>query len=497
MRRRISWLPKLLLALGSIFAAFNSTATADDQVVFASSATVNELRRVGVSLEVGGNLLVHVDGKEQQLPMQVKALLRHQERLLEVAQNSAEGRRSVRFYDDVQAELQVDGKQIDPELRDDRRLLTVAVAGTETTITGLFGPHTREELDLIKMPADSLILDRLLPGDDKPREIDASWKHDADTMTLLLGLDAVGSTDAESKLYELTDEMAMIEINGLVHGAVDGIATKIELRGRYYFDRQRKQITGLEMHWKEKRAVGHTSPGVDVAARLKLHVTPLEEAPMLLDEQLEGRADGPRVGDELLEHIVQGGRIRFLHDRRWHVTQEAGPRLTMRLVDDGELIAQCNLVEQKPLKEGNRVSLDKFQDDIRRVLGDKFGDFRRAKESMDSAGHIVYQVDAEGTVSGMPIKWIYYLISSKDGRRVSLVFTMEGPLVEKFASLDEGIVSSLELLDKQPEEAIESTAPQNGASAAADQKAKQRSILKPKEVDRSASGNEASSATKR
>ena len=446
MRRSFS-LSSLTFLVSLAIAGISTPSAAADQVRLKSSNEVGGLRRIGASMEVGGHLLVQVEGKEQRLPMHVKALLRHQERLL-AAEN---GLHSVRYYDDIQVELNVDGKSMEPKLREDRRLVTVTVAGEKSTMTGLYGPLFREELDLLQLPADSLVLDRLLPGDDEFRSVDATWKPDADSMALLLGLDAVGSTDVESKLFKLTDEMAKIEMTGTVHGAVDGIATQIDLRGRYYFDRESETISGLEIHIKEKRAISHTAPGVDVTARLKMHVTPLAAAPMLDDEQLEGLSLEPRVEHEPLEYMAGDGGIRFMHDRRWHVTQELGRRLTMRLVDDGELIAQCNLVEQKPMKEGSRVSLDKFQSDIKTVLGDKFGAFRRAKESMDSADNVVYEVQAEGLVADMPIQWIYYLISGQDGRRISLVFTMEGQLVEKFAHLDAGIIASLELLERSEE----------------------------------------------
>lgn len=454
--RREKYLSSLTLLVSLAFAAISTPSWAEETVRLKSSTEVDSLRRIGVSMDVGGHLLVNVKGKEERLPMKVKAVIRHQERILSLPGEGATGPEkgeassrphSVRYYDDIEADLTVDGKAIEPELREERRLVTVTAGAEKATLAGLYGPLSREELDLLQLPADPLTLDRLLPGDEKPRAVDATWKPDADTMGILLRLDAVGSTDVESKLYELTDELAKIEMKGTVHGALDGIATQIDLRARYYFDREQQQVTGLEMHFKEKRAISHTAPGVDVTARLKLHIKPLQTAPMLADDQLEGLASESRIAIEPLEYMAKSGRLRFMHDRRWHVTQESGQRLTMRLVNDGELIAQCNLVEQKRMKEGNRVSMLEFQDDIKRVLGDKFGAIRRAKESMNTAGNIVYEIQAEGRVADMPIEWVYYLVSARDGRRVSLVFTMEAELVERFENLDAGIIASLELLE--------------------------------------------------
>ncbi len=457
MSRRFFHRLAILPAASFLLACWSLPAAAADEVELRMATEVNELRRVGISLEVGGHLLVNVEGKEQKLPMRVSALFRHQERILstmdgkpgEDSKSISHAARSVRIYDEIKADLEVDGRSIKPQLREDRRLIGVNVDGEKATFVSLHGPLTREELDLVQTPGDSMIVSRLLPADGKAREVDATWKHDADTMAILLGLEAVGSTDVESKLYELTDSLAKIEMNGTVHGAVDGIATQIELRGRYYFQRKSQRINGLELHWKEKRAVGHTAPGVDVTARLKMHVAQLKEVPALGDEALTGTELEPGAEAELLEHTAQGNNIRFYHDSRWHVTQDSDRRVIMRLVDDGELVAQCNLVERKPMKAGNRQTLKEFQQDIQRALGDKFGNFTRARESMNEAENVVYQVEAEGRVSDLPIKWIYYLVSAKDGRRVSVVFTMEGPLVEQFGESQEPIVSSLMLLEPE------------------------------------------------
>ncbi len=449
-----------LACLCALFALLATPAQAEDSVRLRPAAQPDALRRVGISLEVSGHLLVHAEGKDTRLPMEVDALVRHQERLVPPVgePGSAAPLRSVRFYDEVKADLKIEDQQLHPKLSEDRRLMVASLADSRVVLRRPAGALTREELDLVELPGDSLMIDRLLPDDNQPRTLNATWKQSEETMALLFGLDAVGHADVESKLYELTDKLAKIEMTGTVHGAIDGIATKIELKCRYYFHRQRRQINGLELHWQEEREVGHVSPGVDVAARLKMHLAPLDSSEPLAVDQLQSLDLDEDEGLALLEFVTADRRVRFLHDRRWHVTGEVGQRLAMRLVDDGELIAQCNVLDLKPLKEGERISLEDFQADVKRVLGAKFGQFVRAKQSMDEADRVVYRVEVAGRVAELPIRWIYYLVSARDGRRVSLVFTMEESLLESFAMADQVIVSSLEMLTgRETQAAAEAT----------------------------------------
>ena len=44
----------------------------------------------------------------------------------------------------------------------------------------------------------------------------------------------------------------------------------------------------------------------------------------------------------------------MLHDRRWHVTVDRPELTVLRLVDRGELIAQCNISPAPDAKPGNR-----------------------------------------------------------------------------------------------------------------------------------------------
>ena len=98
------------------------------------------------------------------------------------------------------------------------------------------GPLTRNELDLVDVPGNSLLLDRLLPA--KPVVVGDRWKHDDALLAMLLGLDAISASEVSSEIKDLDNDNARIELAGSVQGAIGGVSTEFELKGRYKFDRQ-------------------------------------------------------------------------------------------------------------------------------------------------------------------------------------------------------------------------------------------------------------------
>jgi hypothetical protein len=152
-------------------------------------------------------------------------------------------------------------------------------------------------------------------------------------------------------------------------------------------------------------------------------------------------------GLTLLEFASPTGTFRFDYDRRWYVTSEEKDVAILRLVDRGELVAQCNI---SPLANvSKQITLNEFQDEIRQSLGKNFGEFLAATEDTSEAGYNVYRVVANGRVSDLPIQWVYYLLTSPEGTRASLSFTMESTLAERFAAADRELVGSLRFTTPQ------------------------------------------------
>jgi hypothetical protein len=397
--------------------------------------------RVEAQLEVGGEVTLTEEGKPRSLKMSVAGKVDYDEKSLPVPE-TADGARAVRYYRDAEAVIKIDKGGVEPKLRDDRRLIVADEADGRAMLFSPHGPLTREELDLVDLPANSLLLDRLLP--DHPVRVGDRWPHSDRLVGELLGLDVVSQNTVQSELKEVTGSRARLEFAGRVLGAVGGVATEIEVKAKYRFDFNARRVTGIGLLVKEKRAIGHVNTGLDVVAKLQMALAPAEEPSELGDRALAGLALEPRLELLTLECPSPTKKFRIYHSRDWHLMADAGDMLALRYLRQGELVAQCNVSSLADVEPGKEPSLAAFQHDLERSLGDSFGRYVEASESATSTGNRIYRVIIEGRVSDLPIQWHYFLVADRAGRLAVFAFTVESELVERLGDADEVLVSTIE-----------------------------------------------------
>jgi hypothetical protein len=426
--------------------AWNDAAAAQsgDKHTLAAQHRPGELTRVQVALQVGGDVkLVDEGGKALTLPMSVVANLGYDEALLAVTP-SGQPARSVRYYDDARAVIKIEKGGERPAFNDSRRLIIAERKDNSPCL--LYSPSgalAREELDLIDVPGGTLVLDDVLPG--RALAVGESWKLTDTTLAALLCLDAVSFSDVESVLGEVKDGLADVAAGGNVSAAIGGVSTEIQLKIKYKFDVSLRRITMFAMLIKEKRAVGHVGPGLDTVAKVLMKITPITVSGTL-NRDLVRRLPTSTTAELLdLGYMPRGRQYRFQYDRRWFVTDDETKLAVLRLIDRGELLAQCNLSALPPTEKP--VTLADFQRDVERSLGKNFGQFASASQSVNKSGYAVFRVVVRGTVSQVPVEWIYYLVQDRRGRRVSLAFSMQQSVRERFAQADLRVVNALQLTD--------------------------------------------------
>jgi hypothetical protein len=427
--------------------------------------------KVELLLEVGGDLKLREKDRLRTLPMSVVGRMLYEERYLpgdsaknEAAKNLADPKvtaqktaQAVRCYETAEATIKIDSTTTTPKLRSDRKLITVQCEGDRTTLCCPTGPLTREELDLIDVPANSLLLDRLLP--EKAVSVGDKWSHGEELIAGLLGLDAVSQTDVASELKDIDADAARIEFAGSVQGALGGVSTSIELKGRYKFSRSEGHITWIALLIEEKRSIGHVAPGTDLVARLQMKLTPCVVPEALADRALAKLPLQNDGSQEALEHTLAGGKFRFLYDRRWNVMDEQSDIVALRLVDRGELVAQCNFAYQTTIDPAKQPTLAKFQEDLQRSLGKNFGRFTHAAETTNQMGYLQYRVVAEGTVSDLPIEWIYFRLADKQGHQAVAAFTIEAGQASLLGKSDEALIATAEFVETSEASGGSSTVP--------------------------------------
>lgn len=441
--RKPGWV--VVLAATCVLSAGKAVLAAD-KYRLQSSRTPGDLTAVRVELEVGGELKVVADGKVKPLKMNVLGKLAYEEKLLGALANGRTGTRYVRHYDQAGAKIKIEDGEVLPQLRDERRLIVVDALADQGLLFSPQGPLTREELDLLDVPANSVWLDALLPA--KPVTIGEKWRHSERLLASLLGLDAVSQADVTSELKTVDADNARCELSGKVDGAIGGVATEISLKAKYRFDRKQRCVAWAGWLIKEKRSVGHVATGLDVVAKMQIALSPLADSKHLSANLLRRITLDSPAQPTTLECQSPRGKFRFQHDRGWHVMNDAGEVLTMRYVDRGELVAQCNVSSPPEADPNKRPTLAAFQREIQTGLEKSFGQFVQASESVSSVGHVIYRVVAEGKVSDLPIQWRYYLVADEQGRQAVYAFTLESELAAQLGDADQELVSTLEFIEQ-------------------------------------------------
>jgi len=416
--------------------------------VFRNGREPGQIDRVKVQLKVGGEGFSVKDGKEQREKMNVDSDFDYDEKTLEMPANDKGAARSIRSYQRVEAEIKVGDKEFKPLLRPERTLIAAEITANTALLFSPSGPLTREELELVNVQANSLLMDCFLPN--QPVALRDTWKHSERLMAQLLGLDEVGQTDVQSVLTEVTDKVARFEMFGNVSGAVEGVTSEIELKARYRFNLQRKRIDWLGMLIKEKRQSSPVSDGVDVTAQLQMTIVPSERTERLSETALN---DLPMQSTpELIKlyHLSKRGGWEVTHDRDWYIFRDKQELAILRRLDRGEVIAQGHISSLPQAKPDKLVSLEEFQEDVKRALAKEFKEFVEAGQTVDAAGRRVLRVVARGTASDLPILWTYYHLADQQGRQMGFVFTCEEKYADLLGKADRELVDSLRFVEVKP-----------------------------------------------
>jgi hypothetical protein len=410
---------------------------------FINSRTPSQIDRVKVEWKVGGEVIDVVDKKEHREKLSVVCNLDYEEKTLQVPTKAQDPSTSLRYYHQAEADEKIGEHAFKPVLRPQHSLIAVRISSQKPLLFCPSGSLTREELELVDVQGNSLLMDRFLP--DKPVAVGDAWQPSEELMAQLLSLDEVGQTDVKCELMEITDEVARFEMKGNVSGAADGVTASIEMKARYRYDLKRKRIDWLGMVVRERRQTSPVSDGLEVAAQLQVLIAPAEGTSRLDQSDSTELVLNPTAESTQLSHISKEGGWELLYDRNWHVyrDQKDLAAAVLRRIEQGEMIAQCNVSALAPREPDKLVSLEKYQEDIQHALGSDFKEFVEAGQTVDKANRRVLRVVVRGTASALPIVWNYYHIADQQGRQMACVFTFEEKYADRLGKADREIIDSL------------------------------------------------------
>jgi hypothetical protein len=427
-------------------AAVESAANADTNSVDLTSGVLpGSCAQVRTVFEAAGQLKFRAGEAVKELPTQVTANFVYDEKQFP----GEAGLLAARHYRTAEAKIVVDKTTTDSQLHAECRDVVVEATESQLNLYCPTKPLSGEQLDLLQTPASSLLIEQLLPG--KELTVGQTWTTESAPWAGLLNLDAVSRSQVVGTLVgiDAATGAARLELKGLVQGAIGGVASDIDLAGRASFDPRQHRITWLGLVIKEKRAIGHVEPGVDITAKLQMAVAPVPESQELAWARPE-EVPSPTPPEALMLGLeAPRGRYHLQHERRWHVMSDREEVLSLRMVDRGELVAQCNITSVPAAEAGKVPGLEEFQSHIRRSLGSNFEQFVTAGESQNSLGHTTFRVEAIGKVDGLEITWRYFLVLDGSGRQVVFAFTCETPMLERLGAAAETMVATLRWADEE------------------------------------------------
>ena len=392
-------------------------------------------------MEVGGEFKERSAGSERRTAMSGADNLVYHEMTIKA---DSDRPRSLRYYEKADSAVKFRDRARASSLADARRLVGMAIDPPEATLFGLREPLTRDELEVIDILGNSLLLDRLLP--ERPVAVGESWKPADKVMAALAGLDGATRCDVQCVLKEVTTIVARVEFSGGIEGPVNDTTAKIKLIGKYRFDLRTGRIDWFALVTKEARGISQVAAGFNVTVRFQMTITPEATPPQLAGEKLAGRVE-PTAKMSRLRYESPRDRWHVTYDRRWYLNSDDPQNALLKLIRQGTLSGQCNIASLPRRDRRQLVSLEDFQNDVRRALDKNFGEFVNAKQWGNAAGYRVLRVAANGVVhdksTEVPIHWIYYHVADDHGRQVALTFTVEQERLDRFADADRALVDSL------------------------------------------------------
>jgi hypothetical protein len=415
------------------------SARGADGVVLREEARPGQATRISVTLEANGVLRPEPEpGKPgTESKVKVRTQLDYLDRSLPVA--GPVTARSARKIEKAEATVEGD-ESLRPAshgLRPEVGLLVAERSGDRTIVAGATGPLTRQELELVQLPADPLDLPGLLPTAAVAEA--GTWPIPDSAARSLTGYERIEANALVGRLEKLEAATARIEIEGEVAGEYLGARGRTNVSATVLMDRSAGRVSDLTLRRGEKRSAGAVEPGLEFQSTLKMTRRPVDPAPAIPGPEVAGlSADAamPAAWADLLL-IAPGDRYAIHHDRTWHLVGEDERQVALRRLERGQAAVQLNLINGPPLPADEKHDAQAFREQVRQALGDRFRRFLDVGEVAGAeAGGKCYRVVVEGDQGGTPIRWVYYRLLGARGEQQVATFTLRSDQAAALGDLD-------------------------------------------------------------
>ena len=351
--------------------------------------------------------------------------------------------KSVRNYQAARAEIRLGSGSVINQLEANNTTLIVQTAPNSIPVkfASVGGPLTQKELELINTPANTLTVSELITRSNV--KVGESWIPNKDQLANFLNIDLIGESNVELKLEKIEKGIAQLFLGGDLTGMIDDAGTEINISGTIHFDINQGYTRGFDITFIQQRDIGRMAPGLDATFKIATRIAPVNDNNQLTDEGLATlREQTSRITD-MLAFSPPNESINLLHSRQWRVISEHPGRSILRLIENGEMLGQCDIIPLPIRAAEQSQTIEQFREVVEAKLADKNATITGANQSATKSGLEWMKVSALGSSNGVKLVWDYYTITHPDGRRIQLVFTTEPQIASRFSSQHDTLISNI------------------------------------------------------
>lgn len=379
------------------------------------------------------------EGDFRTLPMKTMAKLDFYQRYT----GKGDEVQAIRYYDQAKGRYEIHTGKTGADLADGNRLVVVRVKsqkGKGVQMASVMETLSQAELELLRNPVDPLAVGNLINR--KSVTKGKKWQPSDDALANFLAVDRVLRNDVQLYWKDSRDGAARFYLSGKLRAAIDDVTTDMEVSGILTVKLGRKQqLADANLNLRVIRQPGQVAPGFDGRSNISLVVADNDNCQHLTNKALAKYTKG-RVIEQRLKWQSPGLQLKY--DPRWRVIASQDEAAIMRFVSNGELLAQCNIV-QLPARPANKpLTKQEYRDEVARIIAtDEVAQIVDVAEFKTNDSVRALKVEVEGVEEGVPVSWLYYHVNDRDGRRMTFVFTLERQVLADFRPADKKMVEGL------------------------------------------------------
>ncbi|MBQ2620897.1 MAG: hypothetical protein IJF84_06115 [Thermoguttaceae bacterium] len=449
-------------------AAPAQTASAGQKYVLKSGRRAGSMDKVNYQQDIQGKLMIPSSENSDKLPpgaekpqkttikaangttvemdvYPVKAVtkLQYNERTIRNGEeDNSFSIQTIRNYKSLDVERTVNGESNKLSLPAEKMTLNVDAEGANVIFFHKKYCMNQDELDALEVMAPSLALETLLPTE--PVAIGDTWSISEDSLGALLQLDLLTQAQVEQVLTDVKGSTAIIDVQGLATGEIDGVKTVINFKLKYYYSLKVNRIIWAGMVTNEERRSGPITPDLAIETRVQMTVTPVNPAE---DAQLAAE-QWTDPTDELLliSYTSLDGTWSMFHDRKWCISKNEPNQVVFRFMHQGEYIAQCVINKPNNPEITKDMTLAEFRKEVEEAVmeeNEKTRSILAANEEMSPSNVNVFQVVAADSSDGT--QWGYYMLKGdKASQQLVFMFTFDETNAEAIGETDMQMIGALE-----------------------------------------------------